>query len=71
MEQPRVVSSAPVTEPPSIVASPSVQASPSSPASWTRPLDVKPIAPAGIFKVVSEAPSPGAKVPIFFMGAQF
>ena len=37
---------------------------------WQRPLDVKPLPAAGIFTVVSETPSPGAKVPLFFMGAQ-
>jgi hypothetical protein len=52
-------------------ASPSVAAVSASPAAWKRPLDVAPAQPQGQFKVVSQTPSPGDKVPIFFMGAQF
>jgi len=33
-------------------------------------MDVKPLPEAGIFKIVSQTPEPGAKVPIFFMGSQ-
>ena len=50
---------------------PAASASGSGPSGWTRPLEVKPIGEASIFKVVSQTPSPGDKVPIFFMGAQF
>ena len=55
---------------PSATAAPSPGAGANS-SPWTRPLDIKPVAPSGIFKVVSANPSPGEKVPIFFMGAQF
>jgi hypothetical protein len=48
-----------------------VQSVAAGPATWTRPLDVKPIGLASVFKVVSQTPSPGDKVPIFFMGAQY
>ena len=59
--------SQPVQISPSVAPAP---ASPSATAAWKRSMDVKPLAEAGIFKVVSEAPSPGDKVPLFFMGAQ-
>jgi hypothetical protein len=38
--------------------------------SFTRP-EVEPLPPAGRFQVVSQAPWPGEKVRVFFLGAQF
>lgn len=65
---PRAASEAPAS-PALAPASAQASAAPSA-AGWVRPMDVKPLPEAGIFKVVSETPAPGSKVPLFFMGAQ-
>ncbi len=77
--QPAAPAAAPATAPAqpasTISQSPAAQepaGSASAPVTaWTRPLNVQTLPPAGIFKAVSQTPSPGEKVPLFFMGAQF
>ena len=63
---------APAAAAPSSQAAQSASAAPApaSAAAWQRPMDVQPLPEAGIFKVVSQIPAPGDKVPLFFMGAQ-
>lgn len=64
-------SAVPSPETASASASPGAATSSVGAQAWKRPLNVQPIQPQGGFKVVSQTPAPGEKVPIFFMGAQF
>ncbi|MBV9121644.1 MAG: DUF929 family protein [Chloroflexi bacterium] len=64
--------SAPASPTSASAAAPTPGSSASAPPSaWTRPDNPPTIAPASVFKVVSQTASPGDKAPVFFMGAQF